>query len=618
MQYLTSALFFLIVAHMAVLCGYGLLSRLKLSFGSAEEKLAFGFSIGFGLLGYAVLLLGMIHCLYAPLLVVLYAGCVIVLRKELPIFHKECRESLNSFLFSKLPLFFDAVRLVLAACFVLSFLAALAPSFSNDSMVYHLTDAKFFASRHYVGLIPFNSANALWPYLVEMYYTLALIFQMPNAATLFHFALAAVTALAVYAFIKRFFQQQAAYLSAALFFITPGIFMETSQTYVDLGLVLYGFLSVYSVMVWLSTGKGAFIGLAGAFCGLAVSVKYFGVVIPLLLGIYLLWKKPRAFLLFILVTFLASFVWYLRQYLVLGNPVFPFFSKIFGASGLDREVLDSLSEKTIRTAFGMGAGFMNVLTVAWRVTMHPRQFGGEQIGLLFLAVIPAILLLRPREPFIRKIGAFALAYCICWFFLYQNLRFLLPVVPFLSILAAYVVVKFAQNQGRYARWVYIVIALFLSLQFALCIRHSLSPLKTVLGFEKGSHYLASNERSYEISEYINRSFGQQANILVVDEGHTFFLDTPHRRELYYWIYNRYDKRSIDVSRIVSYFRSEGFSHILYASVPGDTDRSGTALRLTQLMRDDGFKSKFLKEIYVFRPSSKNANGVTYYVYAINP
>ena len=75
-------------------------------------------------------------------------------------------------------------------------------------------------------------------------------------------------------------------LSSLIFLLTPGVFILAAQTYVDLGTVFYTFMAVYSFIIWLEKKEGKWAALSGVMCGFTMSVKYFGVIVPFILGIY--------------------------------------------------------------------------------------------------------------------------------------------------------------------------------------------------------------------------------------------------------------------------------------------------------------------------------------------
>lgn len=640
MDYLKSCLALAFFALLIWAVGRRIHKALSLGPSSKAENFVFSFALGFGLVGYAVLFLGMAGMLYGISLAALLIIALVIVRPEI----RECITEIPG-AFSRIPKAFKpfsmgsfALSLAIIAGAAV-FIGSMAPSYSNDSMVYHLADAKYFSQHHMVGQIPFNSTNALWPYLVEMYYTIAILAGLMPLAGLFHFFLAAVSAVAVYALARRYLSERVAVLSAAIFILTPGILMEATQTYVDLGTVFYCLTAVYAFFAGLEKRDIKWAALSGAMCGLGMSVKYFAVVVPVILGAWFVWEMAwsigqgawgkaqravhcspftvhlKAFSVFCAFTFLFSCVWYFRQWIVMGNPFFPFFQSVFGKSGLDADAMKALSEGTIRGTMGLAGGLKDLITLPWRVTMRPDIFGGEQLGPLFLAIIPGVILVFGRDRFIRKASVFALAYSLLWFLGYQNIRFLLPAVPFFSIIAAYVIYSVAGGGRIFDRIIRGAVLVCLLFSTFLAVYYNSQAIKAVLGLQTKYEYLARNERSYEISEYINLNLPKKADILVVDEGHTFYIDRQYRRELYYWIYTRYDRRTDTPEKVLDFFKKDGFTHILYASGAGaEEDRS--PYRLTGLLRDTGFKEKYLKLMYTQKPRSKNANGITYELYEI--
>lgn len=613
MEYLSSALVFFILVLLMWALGRKAMALFGFEFSGPAERSLFSIGIGFGIIAYIIFALGAFGILYARMVILALALCFLLV---LPEIKRSVIEAMGGIKSIKIP------ALVIGIICLIPFLGALAPSYSNDSMVYHLVDAKHFAQSHSIGVIANDSTNALWPYLVEMYFTLAVLFRLLPLAGLAHYLFFALTAMGVYLFSKKYFGIKTAILAAAVFILTPGIFMEAKETYVDLGMVFYGFTAFYSFFVWLEKRSVRWLALAGAMCGLGMSVKYFTIFFPVIFTVYLAFiilkerkaEDVKGLALFLCCAFFTSFIWYLRQYIITGNPLFPFYYKLFGSSGLDKQVIGLLSEKTIRDTYGLNVNIKNLLILPWQVTLFPHKFGGEQIGPIFLAVLPALALVRPVDRNIKKILVFSLVYVLGWFFFYQNLRFLLPVIPLLSICVAYTAYSIDPKDIIIRRFVMLAIGVCLGLSLILCIYHNMGGMKAVFGLESKDAYLAKNERSYGISEYINKNLPEKARILVVNESHTFFIDKPNKRELYYWIYTRYDKKFKSAEEVAAFFRSQGFTHILYADANDEYGEKGS--RLTYLMKDEGFKNKYLRLIYEFKPGSKNAGGITYSVYEI--
>lgn len=627
MIYLISSFVFYLIVLIIVAAGRNVLTLSKIVFTSRTEELTFSYAIGFALMSYLILFIGMCNLLYKEIAILFLIILAFFLRKDIVYINKEILDSIKEFArtnfkFSTLLLVFLIIIIALIIC-----IGALAPSYSNDSMVYHLTDAKYFANTHTIGLIPYNSTNSLWPYLVEMYFVLAILLNMLPLAGLFHFSLMVATAVALYTFSKRFFSEELAVLASTIFILVPGIFMEAVQTYVDLGLVFYTFMAVYAFLVWMEKGQLRWSALSGAMCGLGMSVKYFGIVIPLILGTYFtfgffrvrgLERKAifKSFILFFVSAVVTSFIWYLRQYIVMGNPVSPFFYRIFGTGKLTIEVVEAISEKFYHKALGSGLTLKNFFTIPWRLTMLPAEFGGEQLGPIFLAMIPALVLIKGMDRNTKRILIFSSFYFLIWILTYQQLRFLLPVVPFLSIVSAYVLYNLAGTKGVLSKLIWTSLAVYLLFLIALCIYHNVEAIKVVSGLESRESYLARNERSFQISEYMNKNLPHGTKIMVVNEEHTFFIDIDYKRELYYWIYTNYDKKCHNAQEVITFLKSEGFTHILYADAGSPLSEKPQATRLTELMLDDVVRKRYLRLIYKIEQRSKNANGLRYLVYEI--
>ncbi len=617
MAYYTGTLIFLLLLTVIIGLGSRIASVAKIGFRTKAEKAVFSYALGFGVISYLILALGAARFLYSSVMVPVLIVIGILVLPEI--------RNLISFVSSSKKSVFSPEFVLAAAISLILLLAALAPSYSNDSMVYHLTDAKYFANYHYIGLISNNSTNALWPYMVEMYFTLLLLFKLPAALGLVQFSLYIACAFAVYAFCQRYLTRQAGWLAVLIFMLVPGIFMDTLQTYVDIGAALYCFLAIYAFLVWVDVRKRRWLVLSSVMTGFALSVKYFSLIILFILLPYYVYLFLRGKIrsgsefvklgaIFILGVLASSSAWYIRQYIVLGNPFFPFFQSIFGLSGLDPEAMKQISETTIRSSFGLGSSLWDLVKLPWDLVMYPRKFGGEQLGPLFLAVLPAVFFLKKIPKPVKRILIFCAIYFVIWFLQYQNLRFLLAVVPMLSIICAYTVLRLTEKKQTVDRIISAVTGLYLLICFGLLMYYALPGIKVVVGIDNADAYLKRNERSYGVSRFINEALPLQANILIVGDTHSYFIDRPNKRELYYWILDGYDKRFNAEDEVISFFKSEGFTHILFALAPKEEMRS--QLSLEALITDPAFKSKHLREIETVVPLSLNSNGMVYKVYEI--
>lgn len=119
-----------------------------------------------------------------------------------------------------------------------------------------------------------------------------------------------------------------------------------------------------------------------------------------------------------------------RNFRVTGNPVFPTFNELFGDGypNLFGGILKISRDKT---------NVENFLTLPWDMFVNQNQFDGLQFGLpIILILLPFSLITKNRKPLLH-IGVICIAYLALWFLIMPHfLRFLIPIFPLLTALAA--------------------------------------------------------------------------------------------------------------------------------------------------------------------------------------
>lgn len=279
--------------------------------------------------------------------------------------------------------------LPVAAALFFSLAAALAPAVGQDELCYHLAQPQNFIREQAVYPVPY-SINVLWPYLSHMLFTLGLLLQGAESAKLFHWIFYVLTALAVAAFVRRQSRGSGAWIAAAAYLTAPAAMTQAGYAYIDHALALYVFLAFYAAFVWAQNPSRGWAWLAGIAAGLAASVKLIGLfaVFPIA-GVALIHRpkdavRARAWTAglarIVAGMALAGIVWYVRSWILRGNPVYPFYPSFFGGNGFE--------DPTYVDSHARGAGVGAFLLLPWDLTFHPDLFGGEVMGPLFLACVP--------------------------------------------------------------------------------------------------------------------------------------------------------------------------------------------------------------------------------------
>ncbi len=572
--------------------GSFLLRKAGFFFSTPLERCGFGLCLGYGLVGYLILLIGLFGFLNLQVAVVSLGLLSLVLVRE-EFFWLKWFLGLPRRLFSLREEDPRSFYLALAGLgvLILALLQALLPPTAHDSMCYHLYIPKRFVAAQRVEYFPYL-VNSLFPFLIEMHFTLALLFGKPALANIFHLFTGIGSFLGIIALGRRFGSLWTGLAAGLIFILTPGIFNQMVITYNDVGLAFFSFFAFYAFLK-LEEKQGRLKGfvLMGIFSGFAMSVKYLALFHMGIIGIliFILGMRKKINLkqvlaglpFYLLFTGLFCFIWYLRSYLHEGNPVYPFFPEIFGGTGKEYDF-----ERA-----GVGKGILDFILVFWRLTMHPQNFGGTwaQLGLCYLTFLPLLFLLMKRKwspgglsPFV----IFSSIYFIFWFYTVQNLRFLFPLLPVLSILIAVAA-------RPYRMW----LAVLLMLNAGFAVYHGKSGYAYLLGRENAASYLSREERTFALAQWINQNIPKDAKVLNVEEVRMFYFDPEMIREREFRKKTRYPEIAQTPEEVLEILKKAGISHILFV-VHEETDpESLPPLAIRNLIQNPEFKSRYLQLLH---------------------
>ncbi|MBI3251933.1 MAG: glycosyltransferase family 39 protein [Candidatus Omnitrophica bacterium] len=473
------------------------------------ERMIFSAAIGLIMMALAVLVLGLAGFLNPW---VFRAGLIVLL-----VFFGRPFPEISFRLKEKQAWFFAAAAVT---ALFLSFLDCGRPPIGNDALAYHLADPKDFILKGRIYPIPF-SRESLWPYQTEMLFTLGLLLEGTTLAQLMHWAFYPLTSLALYAFGSRFLSRRVGFLAAIIFIFTPVVFNESSQAYVDLSLAFFIFLSFYAFCLKDSVGPGLSALFSGILCGAAASTKYLGLSAVAILAAFWIFERPsriKSILLFGGGVFLVSAVWYGRSYLHLGNPVYPFFSNFFGGRGF---------EFGVRTGLGMGDGLTGFLFLLWNITFFPNRFGGDWLGPLYLMFAPlALFYFREWKKQMIYLGAFVFLYGLFFFKTAVQARYFLPAIPFLSLIAAFVLARLETAQKFLSRWTAFIIAGVISIHLGMDFYKTRDSWGLLIQKETAAHFLSRKERSFRGYQYLNQA-PPPAKIFGAVEPRRFYNGQPN-------------------------------------------------------------------------------------------
>ena len=279
------------------------------------------------------------------------------------------------------------------AALLLSFLLAFAPpADSFDALFYHLSVPAAWLRDG--GLAAPQIIPHYWfPELVEGVFVWGLALGSEATAPLLHLAWGVLTVGLVWTWAWKALGKSTAWRSIAVLISMPSLPLLASWAYTDLALAFYCTAALY--LLWLapgSTGRRLCI-LSGVFCGLAMGIKYTSFVLPLVALGWLAWTRRHHLLeafvpaaIFAASATLVASPWYLRNWMWVGNPFYPF---LFGGKYWDA----FLSTHYSQAGTGIGFSLRELALLPLNLTLGQRDanyFDGR-IGPLWLILLPVCL-----------------------------------------------------------------------------------------------------------------------------------------------------------------------------------------------------------------------------------
>lgn len=504
------------IAVMALGLGHFFVGKPAVGVRSRFECLFIAFALGYGVLAYAVYLAGLTIGFNKPIVAGMFSVAAIFSGIGFFQFFKHTGRSS----FASLKKIIQSREEVLLALWVgffglLLVLGAFLPPTAHDALCYHLNIPRRWVQDGVIGYYPYL-VNSLFPFLIQIYYGIGILFQADYAAHFFHLFCLLGTLVGVFALARRFGNSWAAWAAVLILISTPGIFNQANLPLNDIALMFFSFAMLYAVFLAVENdfSRRYFI-IAGMLGGFALGVKYFAILHIMAAAVAALFfaiqsKVParrilQSVILFSVFTGLFGCAWYLRSWILEGNPVYPYFSNIFSAGS---DIGYDLEKQ------GYGKGVLDLILIPWHAVMFPRNFGGtwSQIGIIYLVFLPFVFFKTSSA----KAGFWKIAllfYFLGWFFVVQNLRFSYFILPILAVLIVL--------NARPFRW---VLYLLIVLNSAFAVHHSKDALIYWVKQEKRETYLARVDSTYGLVQKINQTVPAGERILTANLIRLYYLN----------------------------------------------------------------------------------------------
>ena len=441
---------------------------------------------------------------------------------------------------------------ILIVCIVSLFLLVLssAPPIDWDTLVYHVQGPALFLKAHKI-FLPDDNLNICGVQLIHMLYIPLLAFGNASAPGILSALLGLVLGLAVFEFSNRFLNNFVANYSLSLIWASTVILIVLITPRIDVSVALFCFLAHYLLIKSHAQRPwSVYFYLSAILLGCAFGVKYNAgfyilALIPLILWIAYRNSSNhlnfiRAVFIFSLLLFCAISPWLLKNWILLKSPLYPFITGRQNPAWIKDLVKPLLTtDPQIYQASLQIPAFFNLKDFFF----NPGQLTIEPEGIFYFANL--LFLLLPLSIFcFNNLTIFWLVLPSTFFIVglnifwpHSNLRYLIPAIPPLTIVAMYVIWDFGARKikGKLNNYLLIVVSFFILLpnigRFFLLWPSNRPALEHFIGMRSWQSYLNNHPMKVastyaDITAYINHNLREKDKVLFMFEGRGYYCEIP--------------------------------------------------------------------------------------------
>lgn len=426
---------------------------------------------------------------------------------------------------------------VLLVTLVYVLITTLTPETFYDSLKYHLALPKYWIQNNKIFPIP-NFAYSYYPVNIHILYLISIMFGDEITAKLVHFIFGILTAGTIYYWCRNNFSTRMSIVACYIFLSVPFVLMVMWKTAIEVGLAFFETLAVLCFLNFVTDNKKQtqWLALSAVFCGAAIGGKYLSVYcfigILFLLILHLLNLKVILkhlvfnVILFVTLSLSIPAPYLIRNFVLTGNAVYP-----FGFSLKKDVTITVRGDVTEFTDPGRPERtFLNFITLPWNLTMGKKTQEPLSGGILLL-LLPLPFFFKKIDLKIKFLLIYGGIYYICWFLVRTYFRYLIPLLPVISIALAYFVTESGISKSMRNLILVTLILLGLS-HLSLVIMTAtitVDPWSIVSGSQNKTEYLSTQRPGYpnpyyQVVDWINKNLPEDSKILLLGECRAYYLE----------------------------------------------------------------------------------------------
>ena len=439
----------------------------------------------------------------------------------------------------------DRLALLSLIPLVVSLVGVLTPSTALDwdSIAYHLAVPKIWLQDGHVSSVSYIH-HSNFPAAVDGLFLIGLKIGGQAGAKAFVWWFTAFGTLAIYGVLGDRFGKKAGAISALIFASIPMVIWESGTAYIDVAHGLFAGFGFYFAALHIESRKREDAILAGIMLGLAAGSKYTGLQSIGIAGLLMLImgdRKLAAQAIGIAVATAAP--WYIKNWIVVGNPVYPFFSSVLGGKNWDAAAAAMYTEE--QKTFGY-QGVANIGNSIFGLVGNPGHFtnpgqtvGGGfafvSLGFALLATGAAGIAKGLANKFDRGIALMIGIQLLAWTVLSQQSRYILALaIPLLALGARAIDWKPTKHLIPAAAGIQLLASLYIYnssiIQERLpVLAGGLTEQEFLEGFQANDGQRVSGKVATATLNKVTKDDPAVKKIALLDEVFGFYLDKP-----YFW------------------------------------------------------------------------------------
>jgi len=388
-----------------------------------------------------------------------------------------------------------AIVLSIVAMSVLYLLTALAPTLEGDSLAGYLVAARDYAENGKITSLQYVYTNLL-PANGQLLtaYGFSLKGQI-LAQVLGVWVMGVLGALAIYAIGKKWFSHRSGLIGAFIWYSMASVSVLSASAKIDLMWSAFDLMALLAFAHWYFASRDnrnwKWLLIAGLFLGVAGGIKQASIFTAMVFAVAIVYRlasdkdwELRNWVATLALSFILAvpaFVWVIRSILIDGT---------LGFTG------SNLAGET---------GFTGFFVYLWDMSMLGNSASlegpnGKSIGPVFMAVAPALILLKNVKTNVWHIALYAMFIVVVSFFTVQRARHILPALGIMALLCGYVIDSILALSPRAGRLLIAVIVIASTISLATWTYTNFVTINTIsrsLNISDDQAYFASNLTKFD-------------------------------------------------------------------------------------------------------------------------